>query len=111
MVKFLPVNRGQTKSILVHRITGKPKPVHARQGNDKPPVIAFLKGCDTAGTADLKQIGYRILAVLRRACRVNRLHHANQPCWRGKRIIDHRQIARLKDIQRQLPARQQQRIW
>ena len=37
------------------------------------------------------------------------LDHADQPMTVAQRVVDHREIARLENIERHLPARQQQR--
>ncbi len=60
---------------------------------------------DAAGAADLVEVRLFVRAGMRGVG----LDHADQPMAVGKRIIDHRQIARLENIQRHLPARQQQR--
>ena len=60
---------------------------------------------DPADAADLVEVG---LVLGPRICSVG-LDHADQPVAGAQGIIDHRQIARLEDVERHLPARQQQR--
>ena len=65
----------------------------------------YFTADDAADAADAKQIRLVVRTGMRRV----RLDHADQPMAVTQRIVDHREIARLEDVQRQLPARQQQR--
>jgi len=59
---------------------------------------------DAPDAADVKQ--HRIVLV--RRMRHVRLDHADQPVTVAQRVVHHRKIARFKDVQRHLAARQQQ---
>ena len=56
--------------------------------------------------ADAEQRGMIAPASL---CVLIRLDHADQAMTIGHRVVDHRQIARLENVERHLPARQQKR--
>jgi hypothetical protein len=60
---------------------------------------------DAAGASDLEQ--HRFVFGTRLG--IVRLNHANQPLSRRKCMINHRDIARLENIERHLAAWQQQR--
>ena len=78
----------------------KPEPADTIQRNHVAPVAGFLEVADPAGTADSEQLPVFL----------DGLHHANQPTAGTECILDHRKITRLKNIQRQLAARKQQRV-
>jgi len=77
------------------------KPGDAGQGDQEAPVIGFRKGRNASDTAGTMKTGAAGLLVLLR------LDHADQPVS-AERILCHRQIARLENIERELAAGQQQ---
>src|SRR5262249_42041475 len=75
----------------------------ARESNQEAAVTGLAPRRQLPETADRKQRGLRVAGA-----RLARLDHADYPC-RAQRLIDHRQIPRLEDVERQPTARQQQR--
>ena len=72
------------------------------------PVIGLGEGGDAAGAADrIDRRVHRAAAPIVLELRFARLHHADQ-ALAAQRVLRHRQIARLEDVERQPPARQQQ---
>ncbi len=77
---------------------------HAGELHHVAAVAGFGELGDAADAADLEQVGL----LLRTGMRGIRLDHADQPVAVAQRVIDHREIARLENIERHLAARQQQ---
>ena len=92
--------RGQHRHFLDHLEAGD-----AGQFEDVAAVAGFGELGDAADAADAKQRGPFL------AMRVGDvgLDHADQPVAVAKSIVDHGEIALLEDVQRHLPARQQER--
>ena len=78
---------------------------YAGELNEIAAVAAFGELRDTAEAADLVELGM----VGRSRMRGIGLDHADEAMAATQRIVDHRQIAWLENIERHLPARQQQR--
>ena len=71
-----------------------------------PERIVFLGELrDASNAPDLEQAG---LALVRSGMRGIGLDHADQAVPGAQRVIDHGEIARLENVERHLPARQQQ---
>ncbi len=76
------------------------EPLRSEQHDVEPPVVQFLDPDQFAEAADLVQTGW--VGV------VGRLDHRD-PSRPGHRVLDHRAIAFLEDVQRQMRAREQDR--
>ncbi len=88
------------------------KPTDALQGNQQATIARFGKGCDTAKTADTAQLRTKAFIQLIDCFVIIavdfRLDHADDAFTR-QGILDHRQIARLENIERKLATGQKQR--
>ena len=78
---------------------------HAGELDQVAPVAGLGELGDAADAADLVEVRL----VLRARMRGVGLDHADQAMAVRHRVVDHREIARLEDVERHLPARQQQR--
>jgi hypothetical protein len=76
-----------------------PEAAEAFEDDVEAAVLQLLRADDPADAADVEQP--------RRLALVARLDHADQPVA-GQRVADHRPVARLEDVQRQLRAREEQ---
>ena len=85
----------------LHFLTRR-EPRHARKNDQIAPILSLGKAGNTSGAA------YR--SKTRRIGLVGGLYHADHPVIGLQRIIEHRQVARFKQIQWQSPPRQQKSI-
>lgn len=80
-------------------LLGHAEPRYPGQSDHVAPVFGFGKGGQPPGTSNGMQLGLA-------ARPFKRLDHPDQPMRRLQAVIQHRQIARLKNVQRERRTRQ-----